>query len=783
MADDLQLLAKFLTESDGFSHSLDESSKKTPKNSKPTPKQEKSLSTKEKSVVHENALDSSDDEYGESNRVIVQDLKKKVSNSNPVRTKNDVTKSWNQKVKDSSDTPKPLPKFGSSPSDLNVFVDPIFRMRLVNPLFSSATLLERAKGRTPVPIHELNRYLLTKDFDKVDWFTAGIIVSRYSKASSKGTLYTILTLSDLHSGLKSFSLFLFGKCHTDLSKIGIATAIGILNPSPLDNRNNKEEAALSIRSPDQVIVWGTSKDYGTCKTVKKDGEVCGAFVNVNTCRTCIYHLNTEYKKFSQRIPSSFSKVEKPSRNAKKGMFFNQSVSLQPAKKNLAMRAKDLARINSLTNSDPSKPLSSVENTSKKRDEEPQPSFFEHRLAKMAQNSVSTNKGEPQTFSRLFTKNKMPVSSPSVSSKPSVSSSLNGTTKGSNKSNQPGKICDTSFDKPVPKLSKPSSLANDSIDLENVVKPSASNQKSFSYEDFLALKKSKNSRPAEDVCETPPTKKVKVTSASGTRPIVEKKVDVELNFSFDPEISLLNRQTDPNSLAAKTPPTTSSGIASQLLSAVQNRLPKNAREKAKEKALQYVKKHGPLPNAAITPKPRKSLEQFKEEETKPKVETGTKSAEFERLLNMKSRNSKLVEAADSAAQEEYFDKLEKKEQLENKMTTTFKLETKAYVCYDCKYTWYTLSERCFKEKHKTKCITTNKRFFMCGSCKLKKTILDKIPNGACERCGAYQWERAAMMSERKVELPVPKLSIRGDEEAHYGNAVAGNLNLLVPDEEK
>lgn len=127
----MQLLAKFLTESDGFSHSLDESSKKTPKNSKPTPKQEKSLSTKEKSVVHENALDSSDDEYGESNRVIVQDLKKKVSNSNPVRTKNDVTKSWNQKVKDSSDTPKPLPKFGSSPSDLNVFVDPIFRMRLV----------------------------------------------------------------------------------------------------------------------------------------------------------------------------------------------------------------------------------------------------------------------------------------------------------------------------------------------------------------------------------------------------------------------------------------------------------------------------------------------------------------------------------------------------------------------------------------------------------------------------------------------------------------------------
>lgn len=65
-----------------------------------------------------------------------------------------------------------------------------------NPLFSSATLLERAKGRTPVPIHELNRYLLTKDFDKVDWFTAGIIVSRYSKASSKVS-FNLATLRNL----------------------------------------------------------------------------------------------------------------------------------------------------------------------------------------------------------------------------------------------------------------------------------------------------------------------------------------------------------------------------------------------------------------------------------------------------------------------------------------------------------------------------------------------------------------------------------------------------------
>lgn len=54
--------------------------------------------------------------------------------------------------------------------------------------------------------------------------------------------------------------------------------------------------ALSVNSGDQVMLWGSSKDYGTCKGVKKNGEKCDMFVNVNKCDVCTFHVKKEYIK-------------------------------------------------------------------------------------------------------------------------------------------------------------------------------------------------------------------------------------------------------------------------------------------------------------------------------------------------------------------------------------------------------------------------------------------------------------------------------------------------------
>lgn len=48
------------------------------------------------------------------------------------------------------------------------------------------------------------------------------------------------------------------------------------------------------------MFFGTSKDFGTCKSMKKNGEKCNSIVNVNRCEFCVYHIKQEYQKCSQR---------------------------------------------------------------------------------------------------------------------------------------------------------------------------------------------------------------------------------------------------------------------------------------------------------------------------------------------------------------------------------------------------------------------------------------------------------------------------------------------------
>ncbi|KAJ9581179.1 hypothetical protein L9F63_023638, partial [Diploptera punctata] len=159
----------------------------------------------------------------------------------------------------------------------------------------------------------------------------------------------------------------------------------------------------------------------------------------------------------------------------------------------------------------------------------------------------------------------------------------------------------------------------------------------------------------------------------------------------------------------------------------------------------------------------------------------KSSKFLELLKAKSRHTELVAASEQRAEEEYFDKLEQKERLEMKMLETFKISCKAVRCLKCKYTALGASDLCKTERHPLKVIDAMKRFFKCGHCSNRTMTLDLIPLHACGNCGSSNWQRAPMIREKRTEINVQPLSIRGDEEVFLGStANQGNLNLLVPE---
>lgn len=72
-----------------------------------------------------------------------------------------------------------IPKFGFDPA-----ADPVFGLRMINPLLSSQAIQDRMIGKTPVPVSRIKTHL--KSADNCDWVVAGVLVSKSQKTSQKG---------------------------------------------------------------------------------------------------------------------------------------------------------------------------------------------------------------------------------------------------------------------------------------------------------------------------------------------------------------------------------------------------------------------------------------------------------------------------------------------------------------------------------------------------------------------------------------------------------------------
>lgn len=158
----------------------------------------------------------------------------------------------------------------------------------------------------------------------------------------------------------------------------------------------------------------------------------------------------------------------------------------------------------------------------------------------------------------------------------------------------------------------------------------------------------------------------------------------------------------------------------------------------------------------------------------------KNERIKHILGAKSTHEDLIVARENSNQDKYFEKLEKKEMLEEKMLNTMKMACKAVVCPICKYKAFSAAERCKTERHPFKVIDAEKRFFECEDCTNRTVTLFLIPKQSCPNCQGSRWKRCGMIRERKTQVG-EQLSIRGGEEAFLGSVQTnGNINLCVPD---
>lgn len=356
------------TESQSTSKNVDSTKKPNDKSSAPIKLAEEAYDSSDEEDL-QNFFERKYNEYGRDintmlkkndadrlDAIVGKEVNAKLRQSNFTSRNSGVQKPVNQPYV----TPKPVEK------PENIFTDPIFGLRLVQPLISSTALRERMIGRKPVEIRYLQNHLQSADLSQ-DWCISGVIASKGPvQTSNAGSQYVIWRLTDLKGEIKTVSLFLFKSAYKELWKTAQGMIIAILNPSVFSRKDNNGESSLSIDSSQRVMILGRSKDYGICKSKKKNGEPCTAIVNLGVCEFCVYHVKQEYGKMSGRseLQSATSgRGLQTLRNkvlGKSEVFYGgKSFMAEAAKPSQKLKAKDQQRLASLSDTFQSSPMAAA----------------------------------------------------------------------------------------------------------------------------------------------------------------------------------------------------------------------------------------------------------------------------------------------------------------------------------------------------------------------------------------------------------------------------------------
>ncbi|EFN81946.1 protein MCM10 homolog isoform X2 [Harpegnathos saltator] len=671
--------------------------------------EDKPANEKVSSEIHDDKLDSSDDEdrryfeeqkYSNYGRDVKQLLKGHFKPEQPVKLSLDNNKTFTKK-----NCNKTFDFNNIIKSDKNniliskdVYSDPFFGIRIVSPLVSSAELKERMEGKIAVTISRIKNHIVSDNVHN-DWVIAGVLISKSdTKTSQKGSSYCIWKISDLSDDLKTVTVFLFSNAYKQLWKTITGNVIGILNPNVLESKDNVDQATLSIDNPQKMMILGRSKDMGKCKSVKKNGDACTAVVNTSRCEYCIYHVKQEYKKCSRRADL---------RSSNTGYGFTDDTLNRMNKQNVRKPYNGMA---------PFVPV----------------------LAKRNE--------------KLYEKDRARLEL------------LAGATSGNNEKTK--KTKDEQKTKVITDVKK-----------KGVTVELTSNQSRLDHE---RLNKLRGWQPTKQVMMQSTTNGPVLCSSPSVQPKGSNLTASKLKTNpMDKKISLTSLSSNPR---------LGTGCKQGMIDFSEPT--KQQVRSAKMNAIKWVQQHGKItaknPNQVRVSSQEKLEKSVKRQrENDEREERDAKRAKvndkFKELLAVKSSHTDLIEKSYDEEKEKYFDKLEAKERMEEKMMNTFKVNCKAVTCLTCKYTAFSASDMCKEQRHPLRVVDAVKRFFKCADCGNRTVSLYRMPSHTCGRCNGSSWARAAMMDEKRTVIAAATLSIRGAEEKFLGSAVKDDsLNLLVPD---
>ncbi|KAK6993455.1 protein MCM10 [Biomphalaria glabrata] len=608
-----------------------------------------------------------------------------------------------------------------------VYVDEFSKIRIVNPLISSSLMKMRMEGRKLVGVSKIHLKLKTPDLQG-DWVTIAVIVGKTdAKSSSSGKPYCIWKLNDLEDHENSVSFFLFGEVHKHLWKTDLGTVVGVLNPSIMESmEKNNSEPAFTIKNANQLMIMGRSKDLGWCAARTKTGNKCVKFINKKYGEFCSYHVAAAYRKVSSKRLELHGSV-----NGIKPKSFEKKVF-----------AKDCAYIYGGNTYVPNSSQKEKKNgiTLKKLQ---QNLLGQGKQQKVNTLTISDIKSEPTTVKPSVHDDKAIfmdlISIPSPGSMNLVAYL---------KKNE-GKPGTTST--PLPSKAVESITAKDLIKQHRQVMQRKLAEKKKASELLLASGQVSSSATAVESI-TDPLKEI---------PKLGKGFYSGQQISLDVKSRTLT-VADRTKLKALATIKSKGGLKVEDPNAVKKTEGIDA-EKIRKRLSEDTDKNLPSSTSSLSLPGNKAAEPPKK---KPRLlgNVDLNSEEVKKILKAKSKHKGALAEAEAEREEVYFNELEKKERMEEKLQTVTSIEITVVTCKQCHYTAQSALDSCKKENHTLVSSKAKKRFFVCKKCKHRTHVIgEKFPTAACSKCGVVSYEKTSMYKIREgPKLESEVLNIRGDE---------------------
>ena len=661
-------------------------------------------------------------------------------------------------------------------------------IRVIKPTSSAHDINRHLVGKRILKLLEIPRHVdrMKREIEG-DWITGGVVVDRKSQtAKSSGKPYTILKLSDMRNLERHVSLFLFAESHGSHWKVDPGSVIGLLNPVLMSQggqnsssggkyakkKSNDEVCALKLDHPLKLLVLGRNKDYGRCKTIKKNGDICSALINTSVSPVCVFHVNLDYKKMVSSRPelkATYSGI------APKSALDAQDVNQDIVDKNFALLGPGGARmtvVKKIVSENNKTGISGVPSASTQISQETQndknsttgnkkplkkKNFIELAEEEIARKNallkqLDFRKELEAQMIQEAVKNPLTLAARNLAKVTECSAKKDSKDlKNSNPCQELKEILDGK--RRQVSVGQTSSLRVSSL-TGNEVKVNLSKFSSANdiFSQMKPVKQEVISAPKPQLGRglTPGTKSVALDVKKAVIPASNR---LQIRIPSRAKIASNSREANDirSSMVKAHAAVVLKRSASQMLSQ-SNDDPKVKAEEAKRKKIEAIKRKVEL---AL---------QAEDESIKSGQQSKQVKDALEAALKRKSSHQKELKEIEIDQEDRYFQYMEKREMLENKIASTMTVTVDVVECKKCAYVEVDQSDHCKNLGHVVLRRKADKKFFKCNNCNKKIYIFDQIlPVRPCRSCHSTSWSKTSMANVRSgPKNPAEQLVIRGDE---------------------